>query len=163
MMEVIHADTVNERGQRMVLDAEAELLTGFEFNSKASTTSSIFVQYVAQIDRLTGDLSVTLPPFVPSELIAAPAGATHFKLKCAGAMIDFETGASEFSIEEGTVLALDNSPTAAIVLSCSLSPAATKPLFLALGVDFYQRVNGNDYLLSNGAYNGLSIIKVSGL
>jgi hypothetical protein len=41
-----------------------------------------------------------------------------------------------------------------------VTPASTKPLFLALGLEFYQQVNGQMYALKNGSYNPLSIVKV---
>jgi hypothetical protein len=36
-------------------------------------------------------------------------------------------------------------------------------LFLALGVEFYQEVNGQMYALKNGAYNPLALVTVSGM
>jgi hypothetical protein len=36
-------------------------------------------------------------------------------------------------------------------------------LFLVLGVEFYQDVNGVKYPLKNGAFNALNITKVSGV
>jgi hypothetical protein len=43
-----------------------------------------------------------------------------------------------------------------------VTAASTKPLFLALGVEFYQEVNGQMYPLKNGAYNPLALVKVDG-
>jgi hypothetical protein len=40
---------------------------------------------------------------------------------------------------------------------------STHPLFLLLGISFYQQVNGKNYSLKNGAFNALSIVKVSGV
>jgi hypothetical protein len=34
--------------------------------------------------------------------------------------------------------------------------------FLALGIEFYQEVNGQMYPLKNGAFNALSLVKVDG-
>jgi len=36
-------------------------------------------------------------------------------------------------------------------------------MFLALGIEFFQEVNGSMYSLKNGAFNPLSLVKVSGL
>jgi hypothetical protein len=44
-----------------------------------------------------------------------------------------------------------------------VTPNSTKPLFLALGVEFYQQVNGQMYPLKNGSYNPLALVSVSGL
>jgi hypothetical protein len=35
------------------------------------------------------------------------------------------------------------------------------PLFLVLGIEFYQEVNGEEHPLKNGSSNALSIVKVS--
>jgi hypothetical protein len=42
----------------------------------------------------------------------------------------------------------------------TVTPESTKPLFLALGVEFFQEINGQMYPLKNGAFNPLSIAKV---
>ena len=44
----------------------------------------------------------------------------------------------------------------------AVTPASTKPLFLAVGVEFYQEINGQMYPLKNGAFNPLSLAKVDG-
>ena len=50
--------------------------------------------------------------------------------------------------------------TVAIAQTNQVTAASTKPLFLALGIEFYQEVNGQMYPLKNGAFNPLSIAKV---
>ena len=50
-----------------------------------------------------------------------------------------------------------------INLNNNVTANSTHPLFLVLGVEFYQDVNGVKYPLKNGAYNALSIVKVSGV
>jgi hypothetical protein len=44
-----------------------------------------------------------------------------------------------------------------------LSPGSQLPLFLVLGIEFYQEVNGEEYPLKNGSFNALSIVKASGV
>jgi hypothetical protein len=39
---------------------------------------------------------------------------------------------------------------------------STNPLFLLLGIEFYQEVNGEMYSLRNGGFNSLAIVMVSG-
>jgi hypothetical protein len=38
---------------------------------------------------------------------------------------------------------------------------STHPLFLLLGVEFFQEVNGQMYSLRNGGYNSLAIVMVA--
>lgn len=163
MIKVIQADAVSVRGLRNVLDGEAELLAGFEFNIRGKLGTSLFAPFVASIDRLAGDIIVDLASFIPSKMIAAPSGTTHFKVISAGAEIDFEAETFVVTNSETAILPWDAVPTVAISQTNPVTPASTKPLFLALGVEFYQEVNGQMYSLKNGAYNPLALAQVSGL
>lgn len=164
MVKVIQADMISERGLRNVIDGEAELLVGFEFNVRGKLGTSLFAPFVATIDRVAGEITVTLDPFVPANMIAAPSGTTHFKIISAGAEIDFEAETFIETHSESAILPWDATATAPINQVNAVTPASTKPLFLALGVEFYQEVNGQMYPLKNGAFNPLSVVKVdSGL
>lgn len=163
MTKVIQADATNPRGLRNVIDGEAELLTGFEFNIGGKLGTTLFAPFVGTIDRVSGDIGLTLAPFVPATMIAAPAGTTHFKIISAGAAIDFEAEKFEVTTSETAVLPWDSTLTAPITQDNSVSANSTNPLFLALGVEFYQEVNGQMYPLKNGAYNPLSLVQVLGL
>ena len=163
MVEVIQADVTSIRGLRNVIDGEAELLAGFEFNIRGKLGTSLFAPYVGAIDRVSGDITVDIDPFVPVNMIAAPSGTTHFKIISAGAEIDFETETFVEAHSETAILPWDATATVAISQTNAVTPASTKPLFLALGVEFYQEVNGQMYPLKNGAYNPLALVQVSGL
>src|SRR5690349_2696653 len=92
MFKVIKEDTVNTRGQRNVIDGEAALLQGFEFNNQGKLTTTIFAPYTATLDRTTGNVVINIPSFIPNQMVAAPDGTTHFKFSMAAAEIDFELG-----------------------------------------------------------------------
>lgn len=163
MVQVIQADLISVRGLRNVIDGEAELLAGFEFNIRGKLGTSLFAPFVGVIDRVTGNITVDLASFIPSNMIAAPSGTTHFKIISAGAEIDFETETFVEAHSETAILPWDAVATVAINQVNAVTPASTKPLFLALGVEFYQEVNGQMYALKNGAYNPLALVQVSGL
>jgi hypothetical protein len=163
MIKVLQADVTSVRGLRNIIDGEAELLAGFEFNIRGKLGTSLFAPYVATIDRATGVIEVTLAPFIPANMIASPNGTTHFKIISAGAEVDFEAETFVVENSETAILPWDSVATAVITQTNTVTPASTKPLFLALGVEFYQLVNGQMYPLKNGAYNPLSLVKVSGL
>ncbi len=57
MVKVVQADATNPRGQRNVIDGEAELLIGFEFNENGKLSSTFFAPFLPTIDRATGTLS----------------------------------------------------------------------------------------------------------
>ncbi|MBN8834337.1 MAG: hypothetical protein ABS68_12910 [Niastella sp. SCN 39-18] len=162
MVEVVQADATNPRGQRNVIDGEAELLQGFEFNISGKLGTTLYAPYTSTIDRVAGTLEASIPSFVPLNMIAAPGGTTHFKIVSAGAEIDFENETFVMDSNESAILPWDTTATAVLSLTNTVTANSTKPLFLALGIEFYQQVNGQMYPLKNGAYNALSLVKVSG-
>ena len=163
MVKVIQADTTSVRGLRNVIDGEAELLAGFEFNIRGKLGTSLFAPFVGNIDRVSGEIAVSIASFIPSNMIAAAAGTTHFKIISAGAEIDFEAETFVEAHSETTIMPWDTSATSVITQINTVTPGSTKPLFLALGVEFYQEVNGQMYPLKNGAYNPLALVQVSGV
>ncbi len=163
MMRVLKADATSIRGQRNVVDGEAELLQGFEFNGNASFNSIFFPAYIAAIDRVAGTLSVNIPALIPNQDILIPEGTTHFAVVSAAAEIDFETGQFTEASTISAVLPWNGNAAGPIAMSNAVTPNSTHPLFLLLGVQFYQQVNGINYTLKNGAFNPLNIVKVSGI
>jgi len=162
MMRVIKADEINPRGFRNVIDGEAEFLKGFEFNVNSKLGTTLFAPFVGTVNRVAGELSVGIPSFVPVNMIAAPSGTTHFKIVSAGAEIDFESGNYTADSKTSASIPWDASGTAVISLVNNVSANSTKPLFLVLGIEFYQEVNGSMYSLKNGAFNALALVEVSG-
>jgi hypothetical protein len=114
MVKVIQADMTNERGLRNVIDGEAELLSGFDFNISGKLGTTLFAPFVGGIDRVTGAITVDIEPFVPINMIAAPGGTTHYKIISAGTAIDFEAETFVVSSSETAVLPWDSSTTVAI-------------------------------------------------
>jgi hypothetical protein len=163
MVKVLQADITSVRGQRNVIDGEADLLAGFDFNRKSNLSNSLFAPYIATIDRVTGDMGVVIPGYVPAEMIAAPGGTTHYKIVSAGAEIDFENETYVSDGASSVFLPWSNATTVPLTLTSTVTPASTHPLFLALGVEFYQEVNGVKYPLKNGAFNALALVKVEGM
>ncbi len=163
MLKVLQADTTNTRGQRNVIDGEAELLQGFEFNINGKLGTTLYAPFTAAIDRVTGSLTVDIPAFVPIHMIAAPGGSTHYKIISAGVEVDFEKETYVVDSQDTAIQPWDATATAAINLANAVTAASTHPLFLALGIEFYQEVNGQMYPLKNGAYNALALVQVSGV
>lgn len=163
MVKVIQADLTSPRGQRNVIDGEAELLEGFEFNRNGKLGQTLFAPFTTTVDRLAGSLTVNVPSFIPLNMIAAPNGTTHFKIISAGAEIDFENEVFVVDTKESAVLPWDVNATAVIDLVNTVTANSTHPLFLAVGIEFYQEVNAVKYPLRNGAYNALTIATVDGI
>jgi hypothetical protein len=163
MVKVIHEDITNPRGLRNVIDGEAELLEGFDFNRNGKLGTTLYAPFTAAIDRVTGVITADLPAFVPLNMIAAPGGTTHYKIVSAGAEVDFENESFVMDNQSTAILPWDSVATAPINLANAVNANSTHPLFLALGIEFYQEVNGQQYPLKNGAFNALALVKVLGV
>jgi hypothetical protein len=162
MVKVIQEDVTNTRGQRNVIDGEAVLLEGFEFNKNGKLGTTLYAPFTGTIDRVAGTLTASIPAFIPLNMIAAPGGTTHFKIVSAGAEVDFENETFVVDNQATAVLPWDAAPTAVINLANAVTAASTHPLFLVMGIEFYQQVNGQMYPLKNGAFNALALVKVNG-
>ena len=163
MIKVIQADSTSDRGLRNVIDGEAELVQGFEFNIRGKLGTSLFAPYTAAIDRVAGELTVDVPSFIPTNMVAAPTGTSHYKIISAAAEIDFEAETFVVANSETAILPWDAVATVAVNHVNQVTAASTKPLFLVLGVEFFQQINGQMYALKNGAFNPLAVVQVSGL
>lgn len=161
-MAVIKADITNNRGQRTIVNGDPALLQDFDCNKNAKLGTTIYAPYSTVIDRVAGTCTVDIPPFIPTEQLGAPAGTTHYKVVSMGAEIDFANEVHITDSQESGVLPWDGTATAALNLVNTVTANSAFPLFLLLGIQFFQQVNGTNYPLKNGAYNALSIVKVSG-
>lgn len=162
LMKVIKADETNARGFRNVIDGESEMLTGFEFNVNSKLGTTLYAPFSHTINRVTGELSVSIPSFIPVNMVSAPAGTTHFKIVSAGAEIDFENESYVAAVSGSTEYAWNGTGTPVITLLNNVPAGSTKVLCLILGIEFYQEVNGVKYSLKNGAFNSLAIVNLSG-
>ena len=91
------------------------------------------------------------------------SGTTHFKIISAGSEIDFEAETFVTAKSGTAILPWGTVNTTAITQTNTVTPASTKPLFLALGIEFFQEVNGQMYPLKNGAFNPLSLVLINGV
>jgi hypothetical protein len=160
MMAVLKTDSVNRRGERSVANGDIEMLQGFQFNINAVLDTTFFAPFTAVIDRATGTLSVDIAAFVPERSVTRPEGATHFQIISAGAEVDFAGNVYVSANSSSAELLWDNVATAAVSLENVVTPNSTNPLFLLLGIEFSQQVNGEKYALRNGGFNSLAIVMI---
>ena len=160
MMKVIKADVVNPRGSRTVTNGQLGFLQGFEFNSGASIRETLSVILNTSIDRATGIMSVDVPSLVPTETIKAPEGATHYRIVCGAAEVNFDLEEYKTDIKQSTYLPWTAATATALSLTTNAPAASTHPLFLVVGIQFFQQVNGTYYALKSGEHNALSLVKV---
>ena len=160
MGQIKNMDASSIRGSRNVAqgltDVNAKLLLkGFDFNARANLgnvlNSSISVSVA------TG--AVTISGFNPMEQMRIADGATHFSLQSGFLNLDFETGISDMAFSPEVVYPLVQGVISP-VLTLSAVPVGNGVNFYVLLIEFFQEVNGVNYMLNNGAYNVLNILEV---
>lgn len=162
MVKVIQMDETNPRGLRNVIDGEAELLLGFEFNIQGKLKLSISAPFTTSCDRVTGEAVIEIAPFIPMESLSAPSGSTHYQIVSAAMDINFEKESFVAPRSSTPIQPIDTVMTTAVQLENALPAASINPQFIILGVNFFQEVNGAFYELKSGAYNSLQVVYVNG-
>jgi hypothetical protein len=158
--EVIKLDLANVRGQRGIIDDETSLYEGYDFNSNAPLGRVLYAQVATTLDRATGNCQIIVPALTPGVSVAAPQGATHYRYISCSAEIDFETETVKSSDAASDFVPLNNTPQTSATLDVNQTANAAKPIFVGFGLEFYQEVNGQKYILQNGQYNPFNILKV---
>ena len=161
MHAVLKEDTTNTRGLRTVSDGNLALIDGFEFNNNGKLGATLYAPFTGTIDRVAGTLSVNIPAFIPANMLAAPSGATHFQLNVAGTEIDFAGNRYTVDLQSSEPLPIGNAVDAALDLQATVTANSALPLFLLVGVEFFQNVNAELKPLLNKAFNVLAVVKVS--
>ena len=158
MMKVIQSDPVNSRGDRSPAFGDINLLNGFDFNVNGKLSAALFTQYQTSVDRVAGETGIIIPAFVPENSIVGPSGATHFKVVSGAAEVDFDNEDFSMNVSSSEEIPLDNQPQGQINLAHGIAADTQKDIFMVLGLEFMQEVNGEMYPLKNGAYNPLAVV-----
>ncbi len=161
MAKVLRTDAKSARGERTVSNGNLSLLKGFQFNETAVLGETLYAPYTTAIDRTAGTLTVNLVSFTSSGAIVAPEGATHYQLVSGGAELDFTAETYNRDVQQTKLLPWDETDSGDISLVNTITANSTLPLFLFLGIQFYQQVNSFQYPLKNGSFNALSLIDVN--
>lgn len=160
MTQIKNLDGTSARGERNVgvgiaLPQAKALLKGFNFNEKAVLGSILYNPYSVNV--ATGE--ITLNGLVPINDVSSTPGATHITLRGAWAKVDFATGETDVQETNAINLPIDATSTNAVLTPASAPTGAGTDIYLLM-IEFFQEVNGNQYVLKNGAYNALSIVEI---
>ena len=160
MTSIKNLDTTSVRGSRNVgvsmpnANAKA-LLKGFEFNSSALLSSTLFKPYA--INTTTGVITIT--GIIPINDIVFPTNATHVSFTGAYANMNYATNVVDFKLTNVQNVAI-NGTASTITLTPTAVPTGTGAKVFLLKMEFFQLINGVQYSLKNGSYNALKIIEV---
>ncbi|MDP4265588.1 MAG: hypothetical protein Q8941_23905 [Bacteroidota bacterium] len=161
LLRVIKADPVSDRGMRTVTHGPVESLEGFDFNVTAPLSIILPVPFTPTIDRAAGNMKVDIPGFIPDKMMKVPTGATHFRIISVALELDFETGQFIADSKSSDNLPWNNEVMADIHLILTVTLGSTKILFLLLGLEFNQLVNGKFYSITSADFSSLKLVKVS--
>jgi len=152
------------RGERAILFTVNQPIMEFTDLNQAQTFNSISgVIYTMSSNVARNQATLSLPSFIPSNLLNAPVGATHYQfILNATAVSDYAftagigyqptnavaNGANFTAM--GAIIALNvTSASASIVAPIGGAPAMTNAtMFTTIGIQFYQQVNAVFYLLA---------------
>ncbi|RXG13771.1 hypothetical protein DSM03_106109 [Leeuwenhoekiella aestuarii] len=159
LMLIKNQDTTSPRGQRspavgLTTPEGKVLLQNFDCNENAILAQVLRADYT--VNTTTGEISI--PDFVPGTQLVAPPGATHVTLQSAFLNLDFTTEARNLQLSDPLNLSINLTPH-----NVTLAPAAVTGsgvTMILLQLSFFQKINGVQYHLNNGAFNTLNILRV---
>ncbi|MCU4177667.1 hypothetical protein [Carboxylicivirga sp. N1Y90] len=160
ILKAIQADTTNRRGERTVVDGDLTVLKGFEFNNVASLESILKLSHTIVFDRAAGTSQVAIDAFNPNEEIPQVEGATHVRFILAMAAVDFGNQSYEVDVNESADVELAILDQAAINLDSAISADSPHPVFIVVGVEYFQEVNGHMYPIQTKTHNPMAIVEV---
>ena len=163
MLEVIHTDSVSDKGKRKVSMGNVLLLKGFDFNIDSRFESLFQAPFTSSIDRTTGIMQIDIAPFDSMDMMQHPFGATHFKFISSGCEIDFKNEITKEDNQTSGYYAIDHVLTPAVSLTHNVTPDSSLPLFHLLGVQYFELVNGKYEVIKAKAFNPPAIIGVDKL
>ncbi|HUH73628.1 MAG TPA: hypothetical protein VLZ75_04410 [Chitinophagales bacterium] len=176
MKKINLEDGSEARGQRAILITVApQYLEGFEFNKFTSFNGAFNAPYTITPTVARDSSTLDIPSFNPLDRMYIPAGATHFKIINAIAVLsDFEYNSTTkvYEPKDSTTNGLTdvqdsgylsvNASTGLISVVSTLSGSPTISADVSvvnlLAVEFYQEVNSNYYLFSQG--NAMKVAKI---
>ncbi|MDB4335201.1 hypothetical protein OAA06_02445 [bacterium] len=160
LLKVIQTDATNVREERTVIGGDLNLLKGFEFNMNASLESVVRAPYTVGFDRTTGEVAVSIVFNNPSEELLPIEGATHAKFTVGIAAVNFESKEYEGEVVPSAEMLISDITASTIDLTASISANNTQPVFVVLGVEYYQLVNGSLYLIMNKESIALLMVEI---
>jgi hypothetical protein len=135
-------------------------LQNFHFNVRAGISDSLFVRCPVNFNRVSGEVTVTIPAFIPRNMVQQARGTTHFRIVAAAVAVNFDTEQYEYAMQGTPDLPYNTDPTQATTLTMALPANSTNTVLAVLGIEYYQRVNTRSYALKTGEHNASSIVLV---
>lgn len=150
MVAILKTDPASDFGSRRVENGDLTKLRGFEFNNTVRFSAAVKAPFTASVNRATGQVTINLLSHLPKRDIAAPENATHYSIFAAAGLIDFALGETTVVRQTSASIPWNATPTAASIIQLSLPASSPLPIFVLLGVEYVNLINGKEYPLSKG-------------
>ena len=160
LVQVIRTDEVNPRGKRNMMNSNAGLLEGFEFNENRKLHEVLRAPFSTSVDHTIGAVKITFDNLIPLDDISFPEAATHCKLVAFAAEIDFKSEAYTSGSAESEPIPLRTTNETTLLLHPSITVTGEHPLFISIGIIFFQQVNNGLYSLKDKTHHALALTKV---
>ena len=163
----INLKGIGLRGQRNIaLSGNHNLLQNFEFNQKINFSSVFEAPFTAAVNTGRTQATITIPAFLPSNLMQIPDGATHFQLIAAMGVVSdysYNTTSKHYMPTDPTLNSLSSVVTGAVtavnattpvnfslVAALAGTPTMTSTVtdVVCLGIQFFQQIGTVNYLLA---------------
>lgn len=177
LMKRVATNGTGRRGERAFnILANKDTIKGFEFNKNLPLGSIFFAPFSSVVSATRGKVTLTIPDFNTDSFLNPPEGATHFSLALAIGSISnyayvnpglgYEPTNPEHNGKGATAISAEIPLSGAVgsstILEADLGNAVVFPntvaVPVALGVVFYQEINGEFYELAAG--NAMQVIDV---
>ncbi len=147
-------------GERNVVDGDLNLLQGFEFNAATSLDEVMKAAYTVGFDRVSGLAAIAIQFEDPSLELQQVEGATQARFTVGLAAVNFETGDYEVDVVHSESVEIASKAAVQVDIEAGISANSEQPVFLVLGVEYYQAVNGELYLINNKESRALLLATV---
>lgn len=178
LMKKINLEDMSEaRGYRAILiSTQSQYLKGLNFNKNINFDGIFYAPFSLTNTAERDSATIEVPAFNPLNFINAPAGATHFRLISAISVVSDYAFNSESKVYEPIESSLNElssvnysdylplstpiESTTSIVSTLPGSPTLTADVSVlnSVGIEFYQQVGANYYLLNSG--NSLKVQEI---
>lgn len=157
VLAAIRSNTLQMSGQRRFEDANLEALQGFEFNLHSPLNKLQMPQYSTTVDYTNGTCALFIPQLI-TRTLRAPKNATHVRFGFSIASIDTATGQYRLNTVYAPEILLKEKISMPLTIAGELPDHNASHVFLTVGVEFLQAVNGDLYELKTRTHNTLTLV-----
>lgn len=160
LMKVLQSDPVNARGKRKISEGDTNLLLNFQFSKQMTFDTVYYLDPSINVDLAAGTAQIVWPDFLPIVDVREQPEATHMRLFSIVATVDFDLIKVESSFVVSSEIPLIPTLSPSFNQDFTFTANPGLPLYILLGIEFLQELNGVYYPLRNGGYNAMELYHI---